>query len=110
MSTIFYNSLVRAPAGALPLDQEVLCYVGYADKPPQVGLATPAGLTRYDFRTNAWTRQAHWSPIPPAAPDNHVIHVWESYLIKRIQGAGGAHQPDVTSLREGLLRRANLYQ
>ena len=102
VSTIFYNSLVRAPAGALPLDQEVLCYVGYADKPPQVGLATPAGLTRYDFRTNAWTRQAHWgAPILPAAPDNHVIHVWESYLIKRIQGAGGAHQPDVTSLREG---------
>ena len=94
VSTVFYNSLVRERDTALPVDPEVLCYVGNADKPPQIGLASPAGLIRYDFKENAWTRQARWgAPLLPVEPDNHVIHVWESYVIKRIKEAGGADQP-----------------
>jgi hypothetical protein len=91
VSTIFYDSLLRDPHTELPLDPEVLCYVGYADKPQQIALASPAGLTRYDFKRNAWTQQAHWGASAlPVEPDNHVIHVWESYVIKRIKEGGGA--------------------
>jgi arylsulfatase A-like enzyme len=91
VSTLIHNSLVMQPDAALSVDPEVLCYVGYANRPQQIGLATAGGLVRYDFRNNTWAGQAHLgASMLPAAPTNHVIHVWESYVIKRIQKGGDA--------------------
>jgi hypothetical protein len=85
LDLVIYNSLLRSPADALPTDPEVLCYLGYPDKPGQIGLVTSTGLVRYDFKKNAWNRQAGFGgPILPAQPSNHLIHVWESYVIKRL--------------------------
>lgn len=82
VSTIIYNSLLRSPEEALPLNPEVLLYSISARKPAQIALATPGnGILRYDFSQGAWARQACYGcPMTPAKPDNHVIYMWESYL------------------------------
>lgn len=80
VATVLYNSLLRDPAAAVPLDHEVLCYAGSPAHPIAVGLATSQGLVRYHFRKRRWTKQAGFAaPELPAGADTRLIHKWSAF-------------------------------
>jgi len=85
VGTLVHNAMARSPQDALPLGDEVLCYVGDAEKPNQIGVVTPEGIVKYDFTKDLWTKQARpgagFSRSGPAIP---VIHLWESYVVKQL--------------------------
>jgi hypothetical protein len=82
VTTILHNSLVRSPADALELDSEVLCYTGTIRQPSEVGLITPTGLLKYNFRRASWSGQTTaGQALSPATPADRVIHAWESLLV-----------------------------
>jgi hypothetical protein len=82
VGTVIYNSLLRSPEDALPLDGEALCYTGSIRQPRELGFVTPVGLIKYSFRLNKWYGQiGNGQPIHLATPDNRLIYSWESLLI-----------------------------
>jgi hypothetical protein len=82
---VIHNALVRRPEDALPLSDEVLCFVGVAERPHQIGLFTDSGLVKYDFVEAAWERQERpQSAFTRAAPETHLVHLWESFVIRAL--------------------------
>lgn len=82
VTDVLYNAMLRSQADAVTLDPEVLSYVGNARTPRQVGLFTTAGLVKYDFIKDAWSKQAGpGRGFERSEPVPHVIHKWESYVI-----------------------------
>ncbi len=81
VSELIHNALLRRPQDALPVDEGFFCYTGSADKPGQLGMVTPEGIVKFDFRKNLWTRQAapgkEFEANPSFPP---LIYLWQSYL------------------------------
>jgi len=84
VTRLIWNALVKDPQDRVPLEGRVLCLLGGAHNPRQVGLFDDTGLRKYDFTRGAWT----WQGAPGAASlaideDLEVIHAWESYHFER---------------------------
>jgi Sulfatase len=81
VSELIHNALVRRAQDALPVDEDFFCYTGSANKPGQLGMVTPEGIVKFDFRKNLWTRQAapgdEFAANPSFLP---LISLWQSYL------------------------------
>jgi phosphoglycerol transferase MdoB-like AlkP superfamily enzyme len=81
VSGLIHNALVRRPEDALPVDEDFFCYIGSATKPSQLGLVTPRGIVKFDFRTKLWARQTAPGEGFVANPSFPPLkYLWESYL------------------------------
>jgi arylsulfatase A-like enzyme len=84
---ILHNAMARSPRDIQPLLGKVLCYMGAIETPEQIGLFTASGLIKYNFKTDAWTRQASFgAELVPGRPEFPLIWWWESALIERAAG------------------------
>jgi hypothetical protein len=85
LPAVIHNALVRRSEDVLPLSEEVLCYVGVAERPLQIGLFTGSGLVKYDFVEARWERQERpQGAFARAVPEPHLVHLWESYAIRAL--------------------------
>lgn len=81
VSGLIHNALVRRPEDAMPLDENFFCYIGSASEPSQLGMVTPTGIVKFDFRKKLWARQAAPGEEFAASPSfPPLIYLWESYL------------------------------